>query len=52
MSVLPIVTGADTPILRAKTKPVAKVTKELTKLLKDMEDTVRKEDGLGIAAPR
>jgi peptide deformylase len=52
VSVLPIVTGADTPILRAKTKPVAKVTKELSKLLKDMEDTVRKEDGLGIAAPQ
>lgn len=52
MAVLPIITGADTPVLRAKTKPVAKVTKELQKLLKDMEETVKSADGLGIAAPQ
>jgi peptide deformylase len=52
VSVLPIVTGADTPILRTKTKPVAKVTKELQKLLKDMQETTVAADGLGIAAPQ
>ena len=52
MSVLPIVTGADTPILRQKTKPVAKVTKEIVKLLKDMQETTVAADGLGIAAPQ
>lgn len=52
MSVLPIITGADTPVLRAKTKPIAKVTKEIQKLLKDMEETTIKADGLGIAAPQ
>lgn len=52
MAVLPIVTGADTPILRTKTKPVTKVTKDLLKLLKDMQETTINADGLGIAAPQ
>lgn len=52
MANLPILTGADTPILRAKTKKVAKVTKEILKLLKDMEDTTIAADGLGLAAPQ
>lgn len=52
MANLPIVTGADTPILRSKTKKVPQVTKELLKLLKDMEDTTIAADGLGLAAPQ
>ena len=52
MAVLPIVTGAESPILRTKTKPVAKVTKDLQKLLKDMQETTIAADGLGIAAPQ
>lgn len=52
MAVLPIVTGADNPVLRTKTKPVPKVTKDIQKLLKDMEQTTVKADGLGIAAPQ
>lgn len=52
MSVLPIVTGADTPILRSKTKMVPKVTKEIQKLLKDMQETTVAADGLGLAAPQ
>lgn len=52
IAILPIITGADTPVLRTKTKPVAKVTKELQKLLKDMEETTIAADGLGIAAPQ
>lgn len=51
MAVLPIVIGKDQPVLRAKTKEVA-VTKEILKLLKDMEQTTVKADGLGIAAPQ
>lgn len=50
--ILPILTGADNPLLRAKTKPVAKVTKDIVKLLKDMEETTVKADGLGLAAPQ
>lgn len=52
MAVLPIVTGADTPVLRAKTAVIPNVTKNVLKLAKDMEDTVKAADGLGIAAPQ
>jgi peptide deformylase len=52
MAVLPIITGADSPVLRTKTKPVTKVTKEILKLLRDMQETTVKADGLGIAAPQ
>jgi peptide deformylase len=52
VSVLPIVTGADNPVLRAKNKPVPQVTKEIQKLLKDMDETTRAADGLGLAAPQ
>jgi peptide deformylase len=52
LTALPIVTGQDTPVLRAPTKRVGKVTKEILSLIKDMEDTVKKADGLGLAAPQ
>lgn len=52
MSVLPIIIGADQPVLRTKTKKVVKPTKEILKLLKDMQDTVKDADGAGIAAPQ
>lgn len=52
MSLLPIITGAEAPVLRTKTKRVTKVTKDVQKLLKDMEDTLESADGLGIAAPQ
>lgn len=52
MTVLPIVTGQDTEVLRTKTQQVPKVTKEIKKLIKDMQDTVVKAEGLGIAAPQ
>lgn len=52
MTVLPIVTGADTPVLRSKTQRVGKPTKEILALLRDMEETTRNADGLGLAAPQ
>lgn len=52
MAILPIVTGVDAAILRQKTKAVAKVTKELKSLLKDMQATTVNADGLGLAAPQ
>ena len=52
IAILPIITGADSPILRQKTKKVAKVTKEILKLIQDMEVTTKKADGLGLAAPQ
>lgn len=51
MAVLPIVVGVEQPVLRAKTKEVA-VTKEILKLVKDMEQTTVKAEGLGLAAPQ
>ncbi len=52
MAILPIVTGEDTPILRKKTKKVAKVTKEMLELIGNMADTVEAAPGAGIAAPQ
>jgi len=52
LTILPIETGADNPILRKKTELVPKVTKEILKLLKDMEESMREEEGMGIAAPQ
>ncbi len=50
--VLPIVTGQDSPILRTKTKRVPTITKDVKKLLKDMQETTVHADGLGLAAPQ
>lgn len=50
--VLKIVTGAEKKILRTKTKRVPEVTKEVQALLRDMEATTIKADGLGLAAPQ
>lgn len=50
--VLKIITGADTKILRTKTKRVPAVTKDVQKLLRNMEATTVKADGLGLAAPQ
>ena len=52
MTALPIVTGADTPVLRTKTQRVPQVTKDTLKLIKDMKETVKKAEGLGLAAPQ
>lgn len=52
MTALPIITGKDTPILRAKTKPVPMITKEIKKLIKDMEKTTIDAKGAGLAAPQ
>lgn len=52
MPVLPIVTGEENEVLRAKAQKVPKVTKEILKLIKDMQATVKDAEGLGIAAPQ
>jgi peptide deformylase len=52
MAVLPIIKGADSPILRVKTQNVPKVTKKVLKLIKDMTDTMRDAQGVGLAAPQ
>ena len=50
--ILPIRKYPD-PVLRAKTEPVVfPLDKEMQKLTKDMIDTVRNADGIGLAAPQ
>lgn len=52
MSVLPIVTGATTPVLRTKATAVPRMTKEIDALIDDMLATCKAADGLGLAAPQ
>ena len=52
MAVLPIIPGQDNPVLRKKNAAVPFVSKEIKKLIKDMEDTVNAADGAGLAAPQ
>ena len=40
------------PILRKISKPVPKVTDHVCRLLDDMLETMRKQDGVGLAAPQ
>lgn len=47
-----IVVGKDNAILRKKSDPVVIFDKKLQKLVKEMEDAVKKAEGVGIAAPQ
>src|SRR5262245_50885005 len=49
---LSIITGRDNPVLRRKSPPVRKVTRELKKLIEKMQATVREAKGIGLAAPQ
>ena len=49
---LKIQTGSDNPILRAMSKPVPAITKKTLKFIKDMEEAMELEKGVGIAAPQ
>lgn len=51
MSILEILTNKN-PILRKKSKPVAKVTAEIRELVANMEETLRAAPGIGLAAPQ
>ena len=51
MAVLEILTNQN-PILRKTSRPVAKITKEIKKLVADMHDTLRSAPGVGLAAPQ
>lgn len=52
MAVLPIITGAENPILRAKAAKVTSFGKELHKLINNLLETVHSADGAGLAAPQ
>lgn len=51
MAVLQIRVLGD-PVLRQKARPVERVTKRITRLLKNMEETMYAADGAGLAAPQ
>lgn len=40
------------PVLRKKTKPVTEITDEIRTLVQDMVETMRENNGIGIAAPQ
>jgi peptide deformylase len=52
MSVLALVTGKNTPILRTVCDTVTKFDKSLKKLVQDMNETMIAAKGVGIAAPQ
>ncbi len=52
MAILTIVTGKDSAILRAKTKEVQTITKEIKALVESMKETTIASNGAGIAAPQ
>ncbi len=47
---LPLTSGGQNPILRDPNPPVKQVTKKILKLIRDMEETMFAEEGIGIAA--
>ncbi|MEK7545139.1 MAG: peptide deformylase [Patescibacteria group bacterium] len=49
---IPITSGLDNSILREVSKPVKKVDEALVELIADMHVTMKKEQGIGIAAPQ
>ena len=50
--ILNIETGRDNPILRKKSDVVREITKKTAKLIKDMEETMIINKGVGLAAPQ
>lgn len=52
MAILPIQKGTDNPILRTKGAKVPSVTKAIKTLIRDMRETVKAENGAGLAAPQ
>ena len=52
MAILPIVKGENKDVLRKKATKIPQVTKGIVKLIKNMQDTVKKAEGLGLAAPQ
>jgi peptide deformylase len=51
MAILKIITKED-PVLRKTSRPVEEITPRILRLLDDMQDTLRKAEGVGLAAPQ
>ncbi len=52
MAVKKILTGEKNEKLRKISKPVENIDKKILKLLDDMKNTMKKSDGIGLAAPQ
>ena len=52
MALIPLIQGVDNPILRKKSAPVKSFDKKLQKFMKDALETLKEQNGLGIAAPQ
>jgi len=52
MAIRDIVTGTDNPALRRKSREVQNINKHILTLLDDMKETLKVEDGVGLAAPQ
>ncbi len=52
MAIRDIVTGADNPVLRKKSREVRDINKHIHTLLDDMRETLKVEQGVGLAAPQ
>jgi peptide deformylase len=48
--ILKIQINKNNPILRKKTEPVAEITGEILNLIKDMKETMAKDNGVGLSA--
>jgi len=47
---LKLQTGKDNKILRTKSKPINKIDEEILNLIKDMQETMKKDNGIGLSA--
>ncbi len=52
MSILKIETGTENKILRRKSEKISKIDRKVKKLIDNMVETLKKEKGLGLAAPQ
>lgn len=52
MAIRNIITGEDNAALRKNAREVKNITKRTTTLLDDMKETMKSEDGVGLAAPQ
>lgn len=52
MAIRNILKGEDNPRLRKKSKPVEIIDDRIIQLIEDMKETLREEEGAGLAAPQ
>jgi len=48
--ILNLQTGKDNQILRKKSQPITEINQEILSLIKDMQETMKKDNGIGLSA--